>query len=98
MTEQQPDYTDYLASFRADIARCVDEGSDELRTAVGMILGGASSCWSNLAGAGEFESQRASALVDLLLEYVEPRPATCACNTTEQRTHTRGDQAFCVAS
>jgi hypothetical protein len=22
----------------------------------------------------------------------------CACNTTEQRTHTRGDQAFCVAS
>jgi hypothetical protein len=32
-------------------------------------------------------------LVDVLLEYVTA--AACACNTTEQRTHQRGDQGFC---
>jgi hypothetical protein len=87
-TAPPADLEAYKASVREEIAR---HGGDPA-TAVGFVVGAASSCWSNLGGAGVFESERASALVDVLLEYVTP----CACQTTEQRTHRRGDEAFCA--
>lgn len=77
---------DFAASVRAEIAR------HDLPTAIGIVVGAASGCWSNLQGAGIFQSEKASALVDVLLEFVTP----CACQTTEQRTHRRGDEAFCA--
>ena len=80
------DLEEFKANIRDEIAR---HGGDQA-TAVGIVVGAASSCWSNLGAAGVFESQHASALVDVLLEYVQ----ACACNTTEQRTHRRGDAAF----
>jgi hypothetical protein len=87
-----PDLDDldgFADSVRAEITR----HGGTLLTAVGIVVGAASACWSNPAGAGEFQSRRASVLVDVLLEYVTA--AACACNTTEQRTHQRGDQGFC---
>lgn len=85
----QGDLAAYVASVRAEL----DRFDGQLQGEVGFIVGAASSCWSDLAGAGVFESERASALVDLLVERV----ARCACNTTEQRTHVAGEQAFCSA-
>lgn len=37
---------------------------------VGEALGAASSCWANLAGAGEFDSTRCARIADALLAYV----------------------------
>lgn len=77
------------AEFAASLRRAID-------AATGMIIGAASSCWENLAGAGNFQSQHASALIDLMLEYAGR--STCACQTTEQATHPLGDQAFCAVT
>lgn len=71
-TAPSSDLDDYAASIRDEIAR---HGGD-LFTAVGIVVGAASSCWENLAGAGAFESNRASVLVDVLLQHIEQtRPA-----------------------
>ncbi len=81
MTTHSPEITEYIDSLREEIDR--HDGS--LPTAVGMIIGAASSCWSNLSGAGVFESQRASALVDLLLSYTGPfEPAASSPETGDQ--------------
>jgi hypothetical protein len=44
--------------------------ADNIAEAIGIALGAASMCWENPAGAGTFESDRASVLVDVLTEYV----------------------------
>jgi hypothetical protein len=38
---------------------------------IGQYIGAAAACWENLYGAGEFQSQRASRIVDEILDYVE---------------------------
>ena len=48
-------------------------GADDLEQAVFFALGGASACWSNLAGAGEFQSDRATMIGQLLLAEIERR-------------------------
>jgi len=47
-------------------------GSDgpSLSAAVYQALGAASSCWENLADAGEFQSTRALAIGEALMEYI----------------------------
>jgi len=37
---------------------------------IGQAVGAASACWSNLSGAGEFESTRASAIVDEIMDHL----------------------------
>jgi hypothetical protein len=48
--------------------------ADTLEEAVGLAIGAASACWTNLDGAGTFESERAAeisgALLDLVRGYV----------------------------
>jgi hypothetical protein len=55
--------------WRAELAKV-----DTLEEAIGISVGAASACWSNLEGAGTFESERAAsiseALLDLVREYV----------------------------
>lgn len=68
MAELTEDLTAYIASLREEI----DRHGGDLPSAVGLVIGAASSCWTNLAGAGVFESDRASALIDLLLSYTGP--------------------------
>jgi hypothetical protein len=60
------DLTDYIESVHKEI----DRNGGDISTAIGIVIGAASACWSNLEGAGVFESERASALVDVLLERV----------------------------
>lgn len=56
----------------ADAASIVDtiREADTLEEAIGLAVGGASACWDNLDGAGVFESTRAAAILDTLLELV----------------------------
>lgn len=68
MPELTEDMNAYIASLREEI----DRHGGDLPAAVGMVIGAASSCWTNLKGAGVFESDRAAALVDLLLSYTGP--------------------------
>lgn len=41
-----------------------------LKEAVGQALGGASMCWSNVSGAGEFDSRRAGHIADVLERWL----------------------------
>lgn len=85
-----------IAAYVADIHAEIDRHGGDIATAAAIVIGAATACWANLAGAGEFESTRAAALVGVLLERAGA--AQCACNTTEQRTHLAGEQAFCTAT
>ncbi len=59
-----PELDEWVASVReAALAAGPDLG-----THLGVVMGAVSACWANLAGAGEFQSQRASALLDLAVE------------------------------
>lgn len=44
-----------------------------IKEAIGLAMGAASSCWENLQGAGTFESERASELVDVLYDRMMDR-------------------------
>lgn len=44
--------------------------ADTLEEAVGLSIGAASTCWDNLDGAGVFESERAAAITEELVELV----------------------------
>lgn len=48
-----------------------DQEEMNLRSAVFQALGAASACWDNLTGAGVFESDRACAIGERLLEFIE---------------------------
>lgn len=61
---EQATTDEYKASIRQEIER----HGDNFETAAGIIIGAASMCWATPEGAGVFDSQRASALVDLLVE------------------------------
>jgi hypothetical protein len=41
-----------------------------IHEAVGQAIGGASMCWTNPGGAGEFRSETASQIVDELLDLI----------------------------
>lgn len=41
--------------------------------AIGEAIGGASTCWENLRGAGVFDSTRASAIADELEEFLRQK-------------------------
>jgi hypothetical protein len=45
-------------------------GTLSLREAVGVALGAASSCWSNLDRAGEFQSSRCGDICDQLMRRI----------------------------
>jgi hypothetical protein len=45
--------------------------TQDTSSVIGEYVGAASACWETLSGAGEFDSSRASRIVDELLEYVE---------------------------
>lgn len=55
----------FADSVRAEIARA---GGDFF-TAAGVVIGAASMCWENPAGAGVFQSSHAAALVPVLVEH-----------------------------
>ena len=46
------------------------QGADTIEEAIGLSLGAASVCWENVAGAGVFESSRASLICETLTELV----------------------------
>lgn len=46
------------------------DGTVPLETAVFQALGAASACWTNLAGAGVFESERAEAIGQALIARI----------------------------
>lgn len=62
----EADLKAYIESVHAEIER----HGGGIETAIGIVVGAASACWSNLEGAGKFQSQRASALVDVLMDRV----------------------------
>lgn len=64
-TTHSPEIVAYIDSIREEI----DRHNGSLPTAVGIVVGAASMCWPLPGGASVFQSQRASALVDLLLSY-----------------------------
>ena len=67
MPEQAtPNLAEYIDGIRHEIKR----SGDTPEMAAGIIIGAASMCWDNMAGAGVFDSRRASALVDLLVERI----------------------------
>lgn len=65
-----------LDEQRAHLTRALNN-TNSLASAIGISVGAASACWSNLRGAGVFESDRAKMVVDVLLEHITSRtPAT----------------------
>ena len=63
-----------MAETVADPALLAIKDADTLEEAIGIGIGAASMCWDNIEGAGVFDSQRASLIVEMLLfrvrEYV----------------------------
>jgi hypothetical protein len=55
----------------------LDEAAD-LREAVFLAIGAASACWTNLDGAGTFESTRAAELGDALIDQIRRRTGSTA--------------------
>lgn len=53
-----------------DDVRKMIRSADTLEEAIGLSIGAASSCWDNLEGAGVFESERAAAITEELVELV----------------------------
>lgn len=58
--------TDWRAAYTEMLASCPNLGET-----VGVAIGAGSMCWENPAGAGEFDSTRASLLVDALVERIQ---------------------------
>lgn len=54
-------------------AEAVARGEDPVASVVGQALGAASACWDNLSGAGVFESDRCKAILDAVLDWLEPQ-------------------------
>ena len=50
------------------------DGTLTLKEAVRQALGAASVCWSNVSGAGTFQSERCSDIADALIEFIESAP------------------------
>ena len=61
---------EYLKSVERTIAKAVADADKPLVAAIGVVLGAASSCWTNLEGAGTFESDRAAGLITVLEKWV----------------------------
>lgn len=61
MSERNGDYEALAAMIRE---------ADTLEEAIGLSIGAASACWDNLEGAGVFESERAAAISETLLDLV----------------------------
>lgn len=45
--------------------------SDELKKTIGELVGTATVCWSNIEGAGVFESEKAASILDQIYQAIE---------------------------
>jgi hypothetical protein len=75
----------YLNSVRTTINRCAEESDDPLRAAIGVAMGAASTCWTNLAGAGIFDSDRAEGLVHMLADWVREQSGVSDAKSKESQ-------------
>lgn len=66
-----------------------DDGSLSLDSAVFQALGAASTCWDSLRQAGVFDSTRAKAIGDRLLEFIRTERADAAIVELLERVRTR---------
>jgi hypothetical protein len=56
-----------LQAYVQSVHKEIDRAGGGPLALFGIVIGAASVCWSNPEGAGVFDSQRASALIDLLI-------------------------------
>lgn len=54
----------------ADFDRVVQSSPSGRHAAVGLAVGAASTCWSNLSGAGTFQSDQAGQICADLIRYL----------------------------
>jgi uncharacterized protein YegP (UPF0339 family) len=66
---------------------------DPLRSVIFQALGAASACWENLAGAGVFESDRAKAIGDDLLDFLREQGVPRDVNENDY-AHLYKDNAY----
>lgn len=79
----------------ATAERFLDD-ADSLESAVFQALGAASACWDNLEGAGVFQSERARAIGEELLERIGPGwPGQSWCRTHARVETTQEPYAVC---
>lgn len=62
--------SDRESDVYADMVKQMIDEAESVEEAIGLAIGGGSACWSNLSGAGTFDSDRANVICDALLNRV----------------------------
>lgn len=77
---------EYLSAIRETVDRCVGDSDDPMATAIGVVIGAASMCWTNPGGAGVFDAERAEGLIRILRTWIMEQSGTADAKNVGEKT------------